>query len=152
MTRESLGEFLKLAGLGAAIATIILLSMGCTSGMNVVGGSLPLPEGEHATLLVNTEWHDDLAIFVLPIDSTPTEVLGIARASVVDGKTVIYLHCWTLPLLDSVKIIAVDIDNVVVKMSEAIYIPDARNWTWDIASWSRRVKKSPTHCIQGLGK
>ena len=114
--------------------------------------NMMLPEGEQATLMVNTEWHEDLAIYVLPLDGTPREMIGIARATDPerDGKVIIYTHCWTMPPMDSVKLVATDINNNLVRISEAIYISDARSWTWNIAGWNSRVKKNIMHCSQGI--
>ena len=148
MTRESLGEGLKIAGLAVAIATIILLSIGCGSGMRNISLVRTLPDSQYATLMVNSEWNEDLAIFIVRVDGSGSELIGIARTPIKDGKVVIYINCWALPPLDSVQLVATNLDEKVIMRTEHIYIPDATSWTWNITDWNRsyRVKKGSTRC------
>ncbi|KKN34526.1 hypothetical protein LCGC14_0792760 [marine sediment metagenome] len=98
--------------------------------------------------MVNSEWNEDLAIHVVPRIGSLNTMIGIARTPIKDDRVVIYLHCWVLPQLDSVKLVAINSYNEAVATSEMIYIPDAKSWTWIIADWSRRIKKSSTHCVR----
>ncbi len=148
MTRESLGECLKVAGLAVAIITIILLSVGCTTGTHNISSVIPLPDGQYATLMVNTEWNEDLIIFVVRVNDSVSERIGVARSPIKDGKVVIYLHCWFLPSWDSVQLVATNLNEDIIMRTEHIYLPDATSWTWNITDWNRsyRVKKGSTRC------
>ena len=129
-----------------------LLLVSCTGGMqSTYRDRGPLQAGERATLMVITEWHEDLAIHVVPFNGSLNTMIGIAKFPIRDKRNelaVIYLHCWTLPPSDSVKFVAINLYNEIIAESEPIYIPDSKSWTWRITDWNRRVKKSSTHCIQ----
>jgi hypothetical protein len=129
-----------------------LLLVGCAANTQLTYSDRgPLPEGERATIMVNSEWHEDLAIHIVPLNSSLNTMIGIAQSPTRDrwnGLATIHLHCWTLPPLDSVKFVAINSYNEIIAASEPIYIPDATSWTWIIADWSRRIKRSSTHCVR----